>query len=190
MEERIHVTQENDTENSCPLCKIPDHEVLADFPRWKLARTKTMKGHKERLMIYYKEHAKSLDEQSVGEAHMILMTMGPKFFSYAKEWAIFEPVFATVPEHWHRVASDLDPASEDHEQILKTPRLVVETDQMMVTRVKPKPPESLEASSATYQGSGQGLQPRLGVSRVMSRKSVLRLDDDSMDLGIGEGETP
>jgi hypothetical protein len=149
MEERMQVTREKDMENSCPLCNIPEHEVLADFPRWRLARTKTMKGHKERLMIYYKEHAKSLDEQSVGEAHMILMTMGQKFFSYAKQWAVFEPVFATVPEHWHRVASDLNPASEDHEQILKTPRLVVETDQMTISRVKPEPPEELETPSPT-----------------------------------------
>lgn len=63
---------------------------MTEFPKWRLARSKTMKGHKERLMIYYRDHAKTLDEQSVGESCMILLTIGQKFFPYAKQWSIFE----------------------------------------------------------------------------------------------------
>jgi hypothetical protein len=148
-------------EKPCPLCTIPREEVLMEFPRWRLARTKTMKGHKERLMIYHKDHAKTLDEQSVGEAHMILLTLGQKFFSYTKQWGIFEPVYATVPDHWHRVASDLDPGSEDYEQILKTPRLIIDTARMTINRVKPEPPKMLpEATvSAGHRGNSNLLLP-------------------------------
>jgi len=71
---------------------------------------------------------------------MLLLTIGRKFFSYTKQWGIFEPVYATVPGHWHRVASDLDPGSEDYEQILKTPRLIIDTDQLTIDRVNPEPP--------------------------------------------------
>ena len=92
----------------CPLCRISQGEVLAEFQRWKLVRTKTMKGHKERLMLFHKERLRTLDEGSVGEAYLLLMNAGSKFFSYTDKWAIFEPVYATVPDHWHRVASDLD----------------------------------------------------------------------------------
>ena len=113
---------------SCPLCKIPDAEVLVEYPRWKLARTKTMKGHRERLMLYHKEHLKTLDEQSIGEAYLVLSKIGSKFFSYADSWAIFEPVYATVPSHWHRVASDLDENAQDYQQILKTPRTIIGRD--------------------------------------------------------------
>lgn len=131
-------SQPNNGEKPCPLCNIPDAEVLMEFPRWRIARTKTMKGHKERFMIYSNDHVKTLDEQSVGEAFLMLMTISHRFFSHTNTWAIFEPVYATVPDHWHRVASDLDPAADDHEQILKTPRLVIDTERETVTRVMPE----------------------------------------------------
>src|SRR6267143_627460 len=108
-----------DREPNCPLCKISRDDVIAEFPRWKLARTKTTKGHKERLMLYHKEHLKTLDEQTIGEAYILLSMIGSKFFSYTDKWAIFEPVYATVPDHWHRVASDLDESALDYQQILK-----------------------------------------------------------------------
>jgi hypothetical protein len=152
--------QETEKEKPCPLCAIPHEEVLMEFPRWRFARTKTMKGHKERVMIYHKDHAKTLDEQSVGEAHMILLTVGQKFFSYTKQWGIFEPVYATVPDHWHRVASDLDPGSEDYEQILKTPRLIIDTDRMTIDRIKPEPERLPEATlSDNNDGNSSLLLP-------------------------------
>src|ERR1700752_2893329 len=100
--------------SQCPLCGLPDSQVLAEFERWKLARTKTMKGHKERLMLLHKEHLKTLDEGSVGEAYLLLERIGSKFFSYTDKWAIFDPDFATIPDHWHRVASDLDKNAVDY----------------------------------------------------------------------------
>ena len=124
-------------ESNCPLCKISGDEVLAEFPRWRLARTKTMKGHKERLMLYHKEHLKALDEQSIGEAYILLSKIGSKFFSYADKWAIFDPVYATVPDHWHRVASDLDRNALDYEQILKTPRMIIDNKEGTISRANP-----------------------------------------------------
>src|SRR6266516_6702744 len=143
---------ENHKGNSCPLCNIPGQEVLAEFPRWRLARTKTMKQNKKRLMLNFREHVKTLDEQSIGEAYMLLLTIGRRSFSYTDRWAVFEPVYATVPDHWHRVASDLDPSSEDYEQILKTPRLIINTNQMTIDRAKP---ESLEALPENPSSVGQ-----------------------------------
>jgi len=138
MENSKTLTIEQDHKsNSCPLCNIPDQEVLAEFPRWRPARTKTMKRHRERLMLYHKEHVKTLDEQSIGEAYMLLLTIGRKYFSHADQWAVFEPVYATVPEHWHRVASDLDENAEDYEQILKTPRMIIGNHEGTISRVFP-----------------------------------------------------
>jgi hypothetical protein len=42
----------------------------------RLTRTKTMKGHRERLMLFHTEHVKSLDEKSIGEAYLLLMKKG------------------------------------------------------------------------------------------------------------------
>ncbi len=121
----------------CSLCNIPQREVLMEFQRWKLVRTKTMKGHKERLMLFHKEHVRAVDEGSVGEAYLLLMKAGSKFFSYTDKWAIFEPVYATVPDHWHRVASDLDESAQDYGQILKTPRMIIDNHEGTIFRAYP-----------------------------------------------------
>src|SRR5437867_1956969 len=126
MENSQTLTIERDHKgNSCPLCNIPDQEVLAEFPRWRLARTTTMKRHRERLMLNDREHVKTLDEQSISAAYMLLLTIGRKYFTHAEQWTVFEPGYATVPEHWHPVASYLGDNTEDYEQILKTPRVIV-----------------------------------------------------------------
>jgi hypothetical protein len=132
----------------CPLCKIAGDEVLAEFPRWRLARTKTMKGHKERLMLYHRDHLQTLDEQSIGEAYLLLSRIGSRFFSYTDKWAIFEPVYATVPSHWHRVASDLDDNAQDYQQILKTPRMILDNIQGTVLRMNPLIESPLPSRSA------------------------------------------
>ena len=96
-----------------------------------------MKGHKERLMLFHKDHVRVLDEASIGEAYLLLVKAGLKFFSYADKWAIFEPVYATVPDHWHRVASDLDENAQDYGQILKTPRMIIDNHEGTILRVYP-----------------------------------------------------
>ncbi|TMH96221.1 hypothetical protein E6H37_03725 [Candidatus Bathyarchaeota archaeon] len=121
----------------CSLCNISQEEVLAEFPRWKLVRTKTMKGHRERLMLFHRDHVRTLDEGSIGEAYLLLMKAGAELFSYANKWAIFEPVYATVPNHWHRVASDLDEAAQDYDQILKTPRMIIDNHDGSISRIFP-----------------------------------------------------
>ncbi len=45
-----------------------------------------MKGHKERLMLYAIDHVKNVDDQSFGEAYLLLMIIGTKSFSYATRW--------------------------------------------------------------------------------------------------------
>ena len=88
-------------------------------------------------MLLHREHLKNLDEGSIGEAYLLLRSVGVKFFAYTNKWAIFEPVYATVPEHWHRVASDLDEKAEDYGQILKTPRMIIGNHEGGITRVFP-----------------------------------------------------
>src|SRR3989449_3630926 len=132
----------------CPLCRISQGEVIVEFERWKLARTKTMKGHKERLMLYHKDHVKTLDEGSIGEAYLLLMKAGSKFFSYTDKWAIFEPVYATVPDHWHRVASDLDENAQDYGQILKTPRMIISNHEGTISRMHPDRDQESPAPSS------------------------------------------
>ncbi len=99
-------------------------------------------------MLYHKEHLKTLDEQSIGEAYVLLSKIGSKFFSYTDKWAIFEPVYATVPHHWHRVASDLDESAQDYLQILKTPRTIIDNEEGTVSRANPDKESPLASGNA------------------------------------------
>jgi hypothetical protein len=121
----------------CPLCKIPLKEVLVDFDRWSLVRAKNLKGHRERLMLVSKRHSKQLDEGSIGEAYLLLNSIGQRFFGYADQWAIFESDFATIPDHWHRIASDLDANADDFQQILKTSRTIISNRGERISRLFP-----------------------------------------------------
>lgn len=106
----------------CPLCslKIRDEIIYGEYGPFLVIRTKTMKGHKERIMIVYKEHTHSISQEEYEEALEFLITVGKKVFNYAPKFVIMDSTFATINEHWHLVASDLDPKSEDFDQILGT----------------------------------------------------------------------
>ncbi len=121
----------------CPLCRISEKEVLVDFDRWRLVRAKNLKGHRERLMLVSKSHSIQLDEGSIGEAYLLLNSAGQRFFGYADEWAIFESDFASIPDHWHRIASDLDVNADDFQQILKTSRTIISNRGEKISRVFP-----------------------------------------------------
>jgi hypothetical protein len=83
-------------------------------------RTKTLKGHRERIMIVYRKHEHTISYKAVERALDILSKIGRKVFSYTPKFVIMDSTFATINDHWHLVASDLDPKSEDFNQILAT----------------------------------------------------------------------
>jgi hypothetical protein len=41
-------------------------------------------------------------------------------FSYTPKFVIMDTTFATINDHWHLVATDLNPKSQDFDQILST----------------------------------------------------------------------
>jgi hypothetical protein len=83
-------------------------------------RTKTEKGHKERIMIIFKRHEHTLPQRAYEHALDVLTNIGKEVFSYTPKFVIMDTTFATINDHWHLVATDLDPKSEDFNQILAT----------------------------------------------------------------------
>jgi len=83
-------------------------------------RTRNLKGHKERIMIIYKRHEHTIPPRAYEHALDLLSKMGRTVFAYAPKFVIMDTTFATINDHWHLVASDLDPKSEDFNQILAT----------------------------------------------------------------------
>jgi hypothetical protein len=107
---------------NCPLCELnlKEEKVYLEDETFLVLRTKKLKGHRERVMIVHKRHEHEPSYKAVERALDILTKMGRRLFSYTPKFVIMDSTFATINDHWHLVASDLDPKSEDFDQILAT----------------------------------------------------------------------
>lgn len=106
----------------CPLCNLhPEKEKkYYEDKSFIVLKTKTSKGHKERIMIVYRPHEHVIPQKTYEHALDILEKIGRQIFSYTPKFVIMDTTFATINDHWHLVATDLDPKSEDFNQILTT----------------------------------------------------------------------
>jgi len=116
------LTIESAKAKKCPLCDIDlnEEKVYWDVPAFVILKTKDLKGHKERIMIVYKAHRHEIPYEAYEAALDALIKIGKKVFNYTSKFVIMDSTFATINEHWHLVATDLDPKSEDFDQILRT----------------------------------------------------------------------
>ena len=106
----------------CPLCDLDLKKETKYYEdnSFLVLRTRNLKGHKERIMIIYKCHEHTIPPRAYEHALDLLSKMGRTVFAYAPKFVIMDTTFATINDHWHLVASDLDPKSEDFNQILAT----------------------------------------------------------------------
>ena len=104
---------------NCPLCNLKEVPYYED-DFISVVRTKNMKGHQERLMVVWKEHLVNLPSYQEAYAIMRLIEVGKKQFYYTPKFILMEGTFQSIKSHWHIVATDLNPESDDFRQILKT----------------------------------------------------------------------
>jgi hypothetical protein len=106
----------------CPLCRLDlkKEKIYYDDESFLVLRTKNLKGHKERIMIVYKQHEHTIPYKAFERALDLLSDIGKKVFSYTPKFVIMDTTFATINDHWHLVGTDLDPKSKDFDQILST----------------------------------------------------------------------
>ena len=107
---------------SCPLCSLnlKKEKVYYEDKSFIVLRTKKLKGHKERIMVVYKQHEHTLPYKALERALDLLTDIGERVFSYTPKFVIMDTTFATINDHWHLVGTDLNPKSEDFDQILAT----------------------------------------------------------------------
>jgi hypothetical protein len=108
---------------NCPFCKIPLNEpetIYYDDGLFFVCDTLDKKMHRARIMVVYIPHEKEIPEELEELALKILEAVGREVFSYTDKFVIMDSTYARFPDHWHRVASDLDLDAEDYQQILKT----------------------------------------------------------------------
>lgn len=104
---------------ACALCKaVRDEEGVFENDIVKILRTKKMKGHTERVMIVTKKHDFTTGHNQY--LRRILELEGPRFFQHTYKFVIVAPDFATIPDHPHLIACDLEPGAEDWDQLLGT----------------------------------------------------------------------
>jgi hypothetical protein len=107
---------------NCPLCELDlkKEKIYYEDRSFFVLRTKTLKGHRERIMIVHKRHEHTIPYKAYERALDMLAKIGRRVFSYTPKFVIMDTTFATINDHWHLVASDLDPRSEDFDQVLST----------------------------------------------------------------------
>jgi hypothetical protein len=92
---------------------------------FKIIKTKKMKGHSKRCMVIAQMHVPSVSPAEKEFA------MGFLFRYIISEhcdhdWTIMEPTHATIPNHWHLVASTLgESMATDIYQIVDTDRIEI-----------------------------------------------------------------
>jgi hypothetical protein len=108
----------------CPLCIIPTKETLLfENELIYLVSTKDQKGHKVRVMSVIKCHSSTptFEEQVLADGLLFeYMTrlMGKE------DWYIVSNQFASIPQHWHRIAVDFPLEEEEDPLFAQTPKVV------------------------------------------------------------------
>jgi hypothetical protein len=107
---------------ACPLCNLnlKKEKIYYEDSSFIVLRTKNLKGHRERIMIVYRQHEHTLPYKALERALDLITDIGTKIFRYTPKFVVMDTTFATINDHWHLVGSDLDPKSEDFDQILAT----------------------------------------------------------------------
>ena len=121
----------------CPLCKAVEKEKpIYEDSMITIIPAKDRKGHWKRIMAVDKTH-RSIPPSWIPQ-HMeeTLARIGQKTFSYTYKFVIMSPIFGDIQDHYHLVASDLEPDCKDFDQILATPWL--RTVQVNLWSDKPK----------------------------------------------------
>lgn len=109
----------------CPLCSLDlkKEKIYYADEDLMVLKTNDLKGHVERIMIVSVEHTHNIqfDNPALFEHALDILTqIGKNVFKYTPKFVIMDSTFATINEHWHLVATDLAPQSEDFDQILRT----------------------------------------------------------------------
>jgi len=109
----------------CPLCSLDlkKEKIYYSDQDLIVLQTKDLKGHVERIMIVSIEHTHDIQFENPAlfeHALDVLTQIGKRVFKYTPKFVIMDSTFATMNEHWHLVATDLAPQSEDFDQILRT----------------------------------------------------------------------
>lgn len=110
-------------EVDCPLCSIPEREqtIYSDNLIY-LVKTKEDKGHNTRLMVCTHRHTVEPTFQEKTHAICLLFSH-MSFIMGERTWYIVDDAYASIKDHWHRVACDDIGTEEELVQLAKTEKV-------------------------------------------------------------------
>ncbi len=116
-------------EPKCPLCKALFNEDILDGMNatfgddaYGILPTKDMKGHAERIQVIRYDHD---SKGNYEKASMLLFDFIVRNHR-DHDWAIMEPTHASIPDHFHLVATTIDDErAEDEDLIEDTDRIEI-----------------------------------------------------------------
>lgn len=118
----------------CPLCEALDKEdYLWEGAETVIIQTKHLKGHNKRIMIMTKKHSENIDEIDNDYFIKHFIEFCEDYFDEEPTFALVEPTYATIHDHWHRIACDWK-GLQDLQQLLYTPHQSIATKVMWVPK--------------------------------------------------------
>jgi len=113
----------------CKLCKALEKEkdkYLYEDDDIVVLPTKNLKGHNKRIMAISKEHVKNPSHLDEDEWILIFIQFCKGYFDEEPTFALCESTYATIPNHWHKIACDWK-GNEDIKQLHFTPHRAINT---------------------------------------------------------------
>lgn len=115
---------------NCGLCRVLKEErnlYLYEDADVVILPTKTMKGHHKRIMLLTKKHVKDLPKKVEDEFINRFIVFCKKYFDEEPTFALVESTYASIPEHWHRIACDWFGTEKEIQQLHYTPHQAIAT---------------------------------------------------------------
>ena len=114
----------------CKLCEVLEKEkkkFLYEDTYCAILPTKNMKGHHKRIMIVTKFHVKELTKEMEEKLTYIFQIFCEQYFDEEPTYALVDSTYATIPEHWHKIACDWYGTPDEMKQLHYTPHTAIKT---------------------------------------------------------------
>jgi len=112
----------------CKLCEaIKNEKPIFMFEDYIIVSTKNMKGHHKRIMIISKGHQKDLTPIENQHVMSVFTLFCQNYFDEEPTFALVDSTYASIPDHWHRIACDWFGTPEEIKQLHYTPHQAIKT---------------------------------------------------------------
>lgn len=111
---------------NCPLCSLqsnPNETIFYQDDLVTVVRTKDLKSHAERLMVLINRHSTNPNLVERDNAKVRLIEVSKTRFQ--GDFYLLQDTHSRILNHWHMIASSLDPKSDDYQQMLATDRELI-----------------------------------------------------------------